>query len=51
LPEPTKQDGQLAAKVFERLARGISFLEIVTELKEHPDIVEGLRVQGAALER
>jgi hypothetical protein len=45
VPNAASSDGELAAKIFDRLDRGIHPVEIVKELRVHPDIVEGFVVR------
>jgi DNA-binding transcriptional MerR regulator len=51
LPEPAKADGELAAKIFAALDRGVSPVKVVIDLGVHPDVVEAFHAQQTRMNR
>jgi hypothetical protein len=51
VPGAANASSELAAEIFERLDRGIHAVEIVKELRAHPDVVEGFAGRWARLRR
>jgi hypothetical protein len=49
LPDPAKVDGELAAKIFDGLNRGVSTVQLVVDHQVHPDLVEAFQVQWARM--
>lgn len=51
VPNAASTDGELAAKIFDRLDRAVHPVEIVKELRVHPDIVEGFVARWERMRR
>lgn len=51
VPSAARVDGELAAEIFERLERRESPVHIVTACRVHPDVVEGMVVRWARLQK
>jgi hypothetical protein len=51
VPNAASSDGEVAAKIFDRLDRAVHPVEIVKELRIHPDIVEGFVARWQRMRR
>ncbi len=51
VPSAANANGDVAAEIFDRLDRAVHPVEIVKELRVHPDVVNGFVAQWAAMRK